>query len=705
MISAKNIFKSYGDNIVLKDLSCSFTKNGLYWIKGDSGSGKTTLLNILSGRLKDYSGEVKCSGETFFLSYENYLIDNFSVKETIEFHKSLNLNFKDYENRFGIEKFFYKKIKRLSGGEKQKLGIYLALSMNSENILLDEPFSGVDNESKKEIINELKKVSKDKIIIITSHQKIDGCKRVVLENGRLDRYNVFKNIVCEDRKIKKVNLNKWALKLHGKQWISRVVFIISILSIDISNMVIHSKIDSIKDELDNVVYSNEIYYKEGGAKLNKETFYDKVVKSVAKYLDDYFFNVYSPEMIDDKVYVSNMFIGDVSIFSNIISDYSLKESEIVLETNLIDFCNNNKYYYCNEVQVREELVGSYLELDLEEEKIVYKVVDVIFSDNEGIYVFDKVGLIDRLEKHYEKIYYDYYLVVKSDRIDKFYENINSNENLLEYDCYLLSDNGNQAYFLIKEIEWRYFSFEEINQTGVIACSDVGYSCNSLNFSSLKSLVYIDDINVDGDIKYIKDDYVSEYDEIVISSGLANLINKKPGDNIDLSFYIEGEYYLLDDVYIKDIIENEEYVIYHKYYDFNLYKDMFNKHIRIRYIDGVNLAYKKITPLDYEIMDEGMSYFNDITYWINVVMIIFTIIGFSVLFAIEGNKLKKHNQVFRCVSYNGVDHMPMLNTYLLAYLSGVLMFVFNIYVALIYFGIFYLFWFICVKKIKSRITWI
>ena len=226
MISAKNIFKSYGDNIVLKDLSCSFTKNGLYWIKGDSGSGKTTLLNILSGRLKDYSGEVKCSGETFFLSYENYLIDNFSVKETIEFHKSLNLNFKDYENRFGIEKFFYKKIKRLSGGEKQKLGIYLALSMNSENILLDEPFSGVDNESKKEIINELKKVSKDKIIIITSHQKIDGCKRVVLENGRLDRYNVFKNIVCEDRKIKKVNLNKWALKLHGKQWISRVVFII-----------------------------------------------------------------------------------------------------------------------------------------------------------------------------------------------------------------------------------------------------------------------------------------------------------------------------------------------------------------------------------------------------------------------------------------------------------------------------------------------
>ena len=101
------------------------------------------------------------------------MIDEFTVKEIIEFHRNLFLNFKDYKNNFGIDLLMNKKVSKLSMGEKQKVGIYLALSSDSDILLLDEPLAGVDTNTKKTIVTEIKKISKNKLVILASHQSFN----------------------------------------------------------------------------------------------------------------------------------------------------------------------------------------------------------------------------------------------------------------------------------------------------------------------------------------------------------------------------------------------------------------------------------------------------------------------------------------------------------------------------------------------------
>ncbi len=190
--------KSYpegkGQTRILKDLSFSFGRKGLTSLLGNSGSGKTTLLNILSTLDTDYQGQYLFQGvdtRTFseeekdffrnqrigFVFQESRLLEDFTVEENILLvanEKDSTLLKKRMENLLarvhlrGKEK---KKAKDLSGGEKQRVSIVRALINDPEILLADEPTGSLDLENGIEVMDILKEIGKDRLVLLVTHNQ------------------------------------------------------------------------------------------------------------------------------------------------------------------------------------------------------------------------------------------------------------------------------------------------------------------------------------------------------------------------------------------------------------------------------------------------------------------------------------------------------------------------------------------------------
>lgn len=245
MIVLKNINKLYNTKenrkvLALKNINISFPSKGLCLIYGKSGSGKTTLLNILGGLDNKYDGEFyvcnkRLIGDNEFSNYrKNYasfifqnfnLIDDLTVEENLllgykfSSNKSLKkvsevlniIGLKDYEKRYPSE---------LSGGEQQRIVIGRALLKDSKILLADEPTGNLDNENSEEIFNLLKEISKEKLVILVSHNLDLGLKYadyiVKLNNGEIESNNIevmsSEEINYNDSNNKVIS-NKTAIKL------------------------------------------------------------------------------------------------------------------------------------------------------------------------------------------------------------------------------------------------------------------------------------------------------------------------------------------------------------------------------------------------------------------------------------------------------------------------------------------------------------
>lgn len=216
MIEIKNITKIYRSkkrtsHKALDNINLTLPNTGLVFIIGKSGSGKSTLLNILGGLDNATDGSIIVDGnnitkykENEFANYRNnhigfifqdyHLLDELTVYENILL--SLNLNrledkgnvskaldkvgLAGYENRFPAE---------LSGGERQRVAIARAIVKNPYVILADEPTGNLDNVTATAIVELLKELSKDCLILIVSHNTIDTYKyadRIIkLSNGTI----------------------------------------------------------------------------------------------------------------------------------------------------------------------------------------------------------------------------------------------------------------------------------------------------------------------------------------------------------------------------------------------------------------------------------------------------------------------------------------------------------------------------------------
>lgn len=190
MIELKNVYKKFGENVVLNNINVKFTKNNIYGLIGRNGSGKTMILNTICGFVKPTSGEVIINNVNIYknntfpkntraLIEGPKFLNNLTGYENLELLASINnkVGKKEIEKVLKEVNLFEEKDKiysKYSLGMKQKLGIAQVLMENPDILIFDEPFNGLDEQSATKIRkNLLKQKEMGKIIIIATHIKED----------------------------------------------------------------------------------------------------------------------------------------------------------------------------------------------------------------------------------------------------------------------------------------------------------------------------------------------------------------------------------------------------------------------------------------------------------------------------------------------------------------------------------------------------
>lgn len=186
-VSARNISKNYGEVEALKDLTLEFPRGQLTSLLGPSGCGKTTLLKIIAGLLEPTSGEIEVNGKPVtgpgpnraFVFQDFALLPWASVMRNVAFGLELRGVAKSereavaekYIKEVGLSGFEASYPHELSGGMRQRVGLARALSVDAKVLLMDEPFSAVDEQTRRKFQEDLLSLvqNENKTFIFVTH--------------------------------------------------------------------------------------------------------------------------------------------------------------------------------------------------------------------------------------------------------------------------------------------------------------------------------------------------------------------------------------------------------------------------------------------------------------------------------------------------------------------------------------------------------
>lgn len=167
------ICKSYGSKQVLSHLSVTFPAGQVTCIMGPSGCGKTTLLNILMGLLSPDRGTVENRPERLSAVFqEDRLCEDFSALSNVRLVTGKTLD--DGEicrclSALGLEGSAKQPVRALSGGMKRRVAIARAVLAEGELLILDEPFKGLDEATRKTVAAEVKRRTRGRTVIMVTH--------------------------------------------------------------------------------------------------------------------------------------------------------------------------------------------------------------------------------------------------------------------------------------------------------------------------------------------------------------------------------------------------------------------------------------------------------------------------------------------------------------------------------------------------------
>jgi ABC-type lipoprotein export system ATPase subunit/ABC-type antimicrobial peptide transport system permease subunit len=262
MIQVKNINKYFNKNKnneihVINDTSLTFPQTGLVCLLGSSGSGKTTLLNVIGGLDKVDNGEIifdnisikkyqankwdVIRNHHFGYIFQNYiLLPDLTVYQNLEFVlKMLNVEHAEIESRInyaleavGMIKYKKRKPNQLSGGQQQRIAIARALVKSPDVVIADEPTGNLDEKNTNQIMNIIKKISKECLVILVTHERrladfyadqiIEVKDGIVISQNDIQSSGVLhnlddRNIYLKDLKIEEVESNDISLKYFFDQ--------------------------------------------------------------------------------------------------------------------------------------------------------------------------------------------------------------------------------------------------------------------------------------------------------------------------------------------------------------------------------------------------------------------------------------------------------------------------------------------------------
>jgi len=186
-VSVRNVTKNYGDVEALRDLSLDFPRGQLTSLLGPSGCGKTTLLKIIAGLLEPTAGNIEIDGKQItgpgedraFVFQDFALLPWANVLRNVSFGLELRGVAKSereaiaekYINNVGLTGFEKSYPHELSGGMRQRVGLARALSVDSKVLLLDEPFSAVDEQNRRKFQEDMLELvrNENKTFIFVTH--------------------------------------------------------------------------------------------------------------------------------------------------------------------------------------------------------------------------------------------------------------------------------------------------------------------------------------------------------------------------------------------------------------------------------------------------------------------------------------------------------------------------------------------------------
>lgn len=188
MLTVNNVTKNFGNFIALEEISIDF-ENGLYGFLAPNGAGKTTLIKMLTTLLFPTKGDITYKGVDIIHLNEEYrnilgylpqefgYYKNYSPKQFLNYlavlkgidKKSISKKITELLKLVSLEDVADKKMKKFSGGMLQRIGIAQAMLNDPEILILDEPTAGLDPKERVRFRNLIYNLSKDRIVILSTH--------------------------------------------------------------------------------------------------------------------------------------------------------------------------------------------------------------------------------------------------------------------------------------------------------------------------------------------------------------------------------------------------------------------------------------------------------------------------------------------------------------------------------------------------------
>jgi len=175
-IQVVDLSKRFDQNQVLKNLNITFTDGKVNCVMGVSGVGKTTLINILMDLIKQDTGEIHGlkGSQIAAVFQEDRLIEHLDAMKNVQLVCDKTMTEEVIEQEFrlvGLEEYKNKPVRELSGGMKRRVTVVRAILAKSDLIIMDEPFKGLDEKLKKQVMEYVRIRTIGKTVIIVTHEK------------------------------------------------------------------------------------------------------------------------------------------------------------------------------------------------------------------------------------------------------------------------------------------------------------------------------------------------------------------------------------------------------------------------------------------------------------------------------------------------------------------------------------------------------
>lgn len=255
MIEIKGLSKRIEDKCILKEINLKVTKGSIFGLIGPNGAGKSTLIRCLTGIYGLEEGEILYDGQSVYentevkdkigyVADENNFFSTFKLIDIIKYYKLAYKNF-DEEKFQELNKEFKmdtkKRFFQLSKGNKMKFAIMMAMCINPQYLILDEPTSGIDPIFKRKFIEILlnEVAEKGTTVIISSHN-LSNVERIcdtiaILNNGKVTQVNSIENMKNKIKKLQvafKAAVKEEELKIHGVVKVESVGRVYNIVTTD-----------------------------------------------------------------------------------------------------------------------------------------------------------------------------------------------------------------------------------------------------------------------------------------------------------------------------------------------------------------------------------------------------------------------------------------------------------------------------------------